>query len=222
LKQLSAAKFGRPKNVVADEIFKRLETKEPPRPQIGGPAGFGSTRPETFGYKPPSSGSSFLDDWLAKRRAQGKPVPATAPAPKPPAAPKPELDLDDDDAASAVELIPGGAKQPAPKPAASSGRPRKDLAKMVRESLKTQPGGEHLGSKKFVRGGGPGDEVYGDDEIYIDKDGNMHYRREPDPLKTKAESEEEHVISMPDQTPAKSDQKLDGDTGKPAGGDQNR
>jgi hypothetical protein len=97
LKQLSAAKYGRPKAQVEAEIFKRLETKAlPPRPgspfgnlppgQPGfgnsslPPGGFPPSRP-SFGSagslpastnqpapKPASSGSSFLDEWLAKRK----------------------------------------------------------------------------------------------------------------------------------------------------------
>jgi len=69
LKKLSIAKFGRPKKVVEKEIFKRLETIEPPKP-----AGFGA------GSRPPArsgaggaggaGGSSFLDEWLAKRKQE--------------------------------------------------------------------------------------------------------------------------------------------------------
>lgn len=86
LKQLSAAKYGKPKGVVEKAIFERLATQEPPRPTaspFGGPAV--SSRPESMGSglgnplptgssvpaampKPPGSGS-FLDEWLAKQRA---------------------------------------------------------------------------------------------------------------------------------------------------------
>jgi hypothetical protein len=95
LKQLSAAKYGRPKAEVEAEIFKRLETKALPRPAnpydslgagrpgyssslppaaggFGQPrGGFGSTSslpPSPAQPKPAGSGSSFLDDWLAKRK----------------------------------------------------------------------------------------------------------------------------------------------------------
>ena len=85
LKQLSAAKYGRPKQVVENEIFARLSTKEPPKPATGpGQVGssrlpYGNTpgatpigaRPTgvTGTPKPTGTGSSFLDDWLAKRRS---------------------------------------------------------------------------------------------------------------------------------------------------------
>ncbi len=88
LKQLSAAKFGRPKTIVEKEIFGRLAT-QPVRPSLS--AGQASNMWDQFGLPPsaarlappsmptpprsPSSGtptvrtgSSFLDEWLAKRR----------------------------------------------------------------------------------------------------------------------------------------------------------
>ncbi|MCA9345294.1 ATP-binding protein [Candidatus Saccharibacteria bacterium] len=67
LKQLSAVKYGRPKAIVEKEIFNRLTTEEKPKPTLGargGAFGGGIAPP-----KPPGQ-SSFLDDWLAKRRAQ--------------------------------------------------------------------------------------------------------------------------------------------------------
>jgi hypothetical protein len=86
LKQLSAVKYGHPKSKVEKEIFDRLTTKEVPKPAFGASPfggasgglgmGGGSGIPP-FGQAPagrpaiPASGSgSFLDDWLAKRRAQ--------------------------------------------------------------------------------------------------------------------------------------------------------
>jgi hypothetical protein len=93
LKQLSAAKYGRPKGQVEAEIFKRLETQQLPRPASpfgdlppAGRPGFGSTSLPPGGFPPQnrfgsagptppppspmpaSSGSSFLDEWLAKRK----------------------------------------------------------------------------------------------------------------------------------------------------------
>lgn len=78
LKQLTAAKFGRPRAVVSAEITKRLSTAPKPKPafgsspfaQSGASARPGGTAgaPGSQAIKPTSSGSSFLDDWLAKRR----------------------------------------------------------------------------------------------------------------------------------------------------------
>lgn len=67
IKHLSAAKFGRPKAVVEKEIFSRLQTIEPPRPTFG-TSGPGGRLAAPANAKPALGGSSFLDDWLAKRR----------------------------------------------------------------------------------------------------------------------------------------------------------
>lgn len=88
LKQLSSAKFGRPKAKVEAEIFKRLATDEDPKPAFGQPAVPRPTAGAPFGAptsKPPGSGS-FLDEWLAKRRtppAAGVPGAAGAAATPP-------------------------------------------------------------------------------------------------------------------------------------------
>ncbi len=81
LKQLSFAKFGRPKASVEKEIFKRLTSKEPPRP-VGPTAQFGSAGRPATGAAPrrPATGSSFLDDWLAKRQSTPTPPAAANPA----------------------------------------------------------------------------------------------------------------------------------------------
>ncbi len=105
LKQLSHAKYGRPKAKVEVEIFARITTKEEPKPAFGGAPSFGSGAGGAASNYPPrpggaaaagASGSSFLDEWLAKRRtAPGTPKagqsaggtrafgqsPAVAPAP---------------------------------------------------------------------------------------------------------------------------------------------
>ncbi|MHB1864993.1 MAG: type IV secretory system conjugative DNA transfer family protein [Candidatus Saccharimonadales bacterium] len=100
LKQLSAAKYGRPKAVVEKEIFARMATKEEPKPALGGSANAFSNpnypttspplssnpwarpiaQPQASPLNPapqqPRAGGSFLDDWLAKRRAPvGQPMP---------------------------------------------------------------------------------------------------------------------------------------------------
>jgi hypothetical protein len=93
LKQLSAAKYGRPKAVVGAEIIKRLETKpDAPRPTLSQPnspfAPAANPLPTALPTNPSGSpiggltpsaatSSSFLDDWLAKRRTA---VPTPAPA----------------------------------------------------------------------------------------------------------------------------------------------
>lgn len=111
LKQLSAAKYGKPRAVVEKAIFERLATKAPAPKPFGNPfgtpsapggvrPGYGATpQPGNFGSTPapatpqpsgmPGQGS-FLDEWLAKQRA-GAPAPVISPARAPmspaPAAP---------------------------------------------------------------------------------------------------------------------------------------
>jgi hypothetical protein len=89
LKQLSAAKYGRPKAIIEQEINERMTTKGE-RPPLG--SGFGasplgtgaatagplaspgaSARPASA--PPPSGGgSSFLDEWLSKRQGDAAPA----------------------------------------------------------------------------------------------------------------------------------------------------
>lgn len=76
LKQLSAAKYGRPKSVVEKEIFDRLDTKNPAPVGGGAPSSFagGSATPP----RPAQPGTgSFLDEWLAKQKS-GAAVPRPA------------------------------------------------------------------------------------------------------------------------------------------------
>jgi hypothetical protein len=79
LKQLSAAKFGRPRQVVEKEIFGRMKTDETNDTSLqtgraGGPNPYGTSGQPTRPTNSPvsqsqaSSGSSFLDQWLEKRK----------------------------------------------------------------------------------------------------------------------------------------------------------
>jgi hypothetical protein len=100
LKQLSAAKYGRPKAIVEKELFARLATKGDPsaappasaapfaaappangglNPFAGGTPsgpGFSATAPGAYAPQsmpvaPPPQPASFLDDWLVKRESGG-------------------------------------------------------------------------------------------------------------------------------------------------------
>ncbi|HLB66273.1 MAG TPA: ATP-binding protein [Candidatus Saccharimonadales bacterium] len=84
LKQLSFAKFGRPKAGVEKEIFARLTPKEAPSRPVAGtsPLQAGMPPPQATGGPPstrPTTGSSFLDDWLAKRQTGVNSNPRPAP-----------------------------------------------------------------------------------------------------------------------------------------------
>jgi hypothetical protein len=92
LKRLSAAKFGRPRAKVESEIFARLATKEEPKPAFSSPFGPTAATKGPFGPpvapKAPASGSSFLDEWLAKRKSPGAVQPKPIGSPFGPASPK--------------------------------------------------------------------------------------------------------------------------------------
>lgn len=90
LKKLSAAKYGKPRAVVEKDIFTRLgaaendkkaklEALKKAQQQRMGPGGGMPSQAK------PSSGSSFLDEWLAKRQqmggSPGGPPPSMAPSP---------------------------------------------------------------------------------------------------------------------------------------------
>jgi len=74
LKRLSAAKYGQPRSKVEQEIFARLTVKKAPLPRLSSPpAGIGAgMRASDKG-----SGSSFLDEWLAKRKQLAAAPPTT-------------------------------------------------------------------------------------------------------------------------------------------------
>jgi hypothetical protein len=95
LKQLSAAKYGRPKAIVEAEIFRRLKTEPKPYPAgLRQPSAFSQlgsgTMPPVPSYprvSPPSqpqpgsrpAAPSFLDEWLAKRKTAAKSIPTPRP-----------------------------------------------------------------------------------------------------------------------------------------------
>ncbi len=109
LKQLSAAKYGRPKGIVEKEIFARLKTETPPRPAMpSGPSPFappGGVAPRpafdptsTQPAPPPKPGGNFLDDWMAKRQNPPQPQRPAEPTPRPPAPPQqPPVSKGDED-----------------------------------------------------------------------------------------------------------------------------
>lgn len=153
LKQLSAAKYGKPKATVDAEINQRLSALPvASRPSLpsGGSSGFGSS----FGshsapppLKPPTSPSSFLDEWLAKRKT-GPQSPATASRPLPPAQNKPQ-------------------QQPAPQ----AKPPDDGLAKPAHE-MAPPPSARKAGEFKVN-----GDEDLDLHTVHIDKDGNLQIEK---------------------------------------------
>jgi len=217
LKQLSYAKFGRPKAVVAKEIFDRLKTPDLPPAGMGSPFGAPgspnafparSTTPAAAGLPAgpgvraaPQSGSSFLDEWLAKRRTAtpgtasqafkppanlptGQPVgqsnpfgPATSALPSQ----APSYPFNQPAAAPA----PAATNQPLPSiPAApstniSSNQLEKQeiasIAQELKQNLGVPPAAitKHSGEIELKAG-----SATAEDTIYIDNQGNLHNRDE--------------------------------------------
>ncbi|MBW3569097.1 ATP-binding protein [Candidatus Parcubacteria bacterium] len=163
LKQLSAAKFGRPRQVVEKEIFGRLKTQELPASPSGVSSG-------SFGKpgQPPSSaksaqslnakaGGSFLDQWLDKRR-QGQPAaPARSqapPAPRP--APAPTTPAPAPNSVPMAKPAPPKPFQPQNTPASTLQPKREGELKINRDDKVLTPAGDK------------------EDTIYIDREGNLH------------------------------------------------
>lgn len=71
LKQLSAAKYGRPRASVEKAIFDRLGAADREKQDRLKAMRAGAAGPMTGAPKPSSSGSSFLDEWLTKRQQLG-------------------------------------------------------------------------------------------------------------------------------------------------------
>ncbi len=72
LKRLSAAKYGRPKQQVEQEIFTRLRSADTPKQQQSGPIKAPSQTNQDDAVK--QTKSTFLDEWLAKRKQQFGPM----------------------------------------------------------------------------------------------------------------------------------------------------
>jgi hypothetical protein len=193
LKQLSAAKYGRPKAKVESEIFARLATKEDARPAFAGQFGAGTAapRPGIPASKPAgaASGSSFLDEWLAKRRQTAPVPPAAASAPpsiKPAVTPLPEQ--------PAADTAPSAPVQPQPKSepvkAEDTGETRnisstdiedKEVAGIA-EELKQSLGKKETDDSKPEEpkaADAPREPATDEDTIYIDRDVTLHNKDEP-------------------------------------------
>lgn len=204
LKQLSAAKYGKPRATVEKEIFERLATKaSEPKPfsnPFASPGSAGSPRPATSAPRSaatPPGGGSFLDEWLAKQRA-------TTPARGGNAAPPPKIGA----AVSASEdrpSEPAQATQPQ-IPAPSSNEKQSagqaddayaegnvssaqldqkevnDIAAELKKGLDdTTLHVQNEAPSKPPQTPTPAapTDVQGDDTIYIDNDGMMHQKDEP-------------------------------------------
>lgn len=173
LKQLSAAKYGRPRQVVENEIFERLKTKQiapatqartsqPSRPGPGQQTS-GATAPQPA----VSANASFLDQWLEKRRSS---------VGSPPASPQPHSPVQP--SLSTTKVTPAAAVRPASSPSAplTSAPPPQSAASVTTQQPKTS------GELKIVRdhhaAAVPNQKERHEDTIYIDRDGNFHQKQD--------------------------------------------
>jgi hypothetical protein len=187
LKQLSAAKYGRPRNLVDKEIIDRMTTQGEASPAAASspfsqpaaakPAAFGSSANPATPPKTPSAPGTFLDEWLAKKPSQSQvqatptatPTPVTTPVPVSPSplAPQPAAPLPTKDDQGAKNI--------------SSGQLEKEEAHEVAAELKqTLDSPEYAAEQKIMKNAQKTDKVAQDDEkpseddtIFIDHDGTF-------------------------------------------------
>ena len=118
LKKLSAAKYGRPRDQVERDIAARISVQQPSQPAAG------AGRPG--GVAGAGGGSSFLDEWLAKRKQMNAKKPQSAAAPSGaqasrPGSPTTQPTRPQTTPASSAQPL---RAQPAMSPASSSQAPR--------------------------------------------------------------------------------------------------
>lgn len=181
LKQLSAAKFGRPKAIVEKEIFGRLATKEEPKPAFGVTPAFGAptgSQPRPAGPpKPAAPGTgSFLDEWLAKRKAvtPGAQTPTLQLPPKPAAPQQPTITKHQPQPAQKVSA-PENKLTPQTKPAQ---QPNANISSDAIESAEISTIAQEL-KQQLKPQEKPADSprpAQDGDTIVIDQDGTLHLR----------------------------------------------
>lgn len=208
LKQLSAAKYGRPRAVVEGEIMKRLETKPLPLKPAPGtssgsfgaiPAGAGSwgnaptqvagsfPSPSPLGSSAPATGpSSFLDEWLNKRRtstpaspsmpkaATLQPQPVETLSPKPAKTPTESAQAAGSDNMGTNSVRPSQAEASKPLDELLPKQPEKTVEEPAAENEQTQPDKTTDPSDTKLEKAAA--KAPDQDTIYIDNDGTLHLR----------------------------------------------
>lgn len=196
LKQLSAAKYGKPKAEVEREIFERMKTVAiPPAPSSSAGNPWQATPPRSGAQPAPSAGPtgsmakpSFLDDWLGKRKvAKTAPRPVVVPK-KTPQTASPASPPQPVQASPAPPTTPTSVNQAAPvKPASTEQavdlNEVQEVAHELRKASEGQPAPEKTkdaatapkaAAKPASAGNKPGaDET---DTITIDQNGNLIYK----------------------------------------------
>lgn len=187
LKQLSAAKFGRPKAIVEAEIFGRLATKEDPKPAFS-PSAFGK-QPAANPFGQPAAtprptpgqapAPSFLDDWLAKRKAAGtapqqpaQPIASTPPKAVPETLIRPTQAIPSEDDKNPKEPPVQRSESPKQGSNISSGALEQKEVDTIASELKQRLNK----TQKDQSGASVTKQPNDDDTITIDQDGTLHIR----------------------------------------------
>jgi hypothetical protein len=202
LKQLSAAKYGRPKATVEKEIFQRMATVSPPKPISSTFASPNSTvakqkntAPLATSTPPLARPGSFLDEWLSKKdNSNSRPSTAkvstnTSVKPQPAVLqPTPTATATNLKVASPAQAQPYVPPQP-PLPVAESAKAGRNISsaevekeevhEMAAELRQMLDSPEHIAEEKIRTQKTEhtadlnGDQPSEDDTIFIDHDGTL-------------------------------------------------
>jgi hypothetical protein len=184
LKQLAAAKYGRPKRLVEQEIFARMTTREETFSRGGlGPS---SSPAATAGTATPAAGTgSFLDEWLAKR--QQKPAAsAVQPAPTVPAAPTPPVPETTITPTTTNNISSDEIEKEEVHKIAAELKQQLDTPEIKTEPQKSKEGELKLPAKPKAVIKTDGKQK--DDTIYIDREGTFYQADEKEKAKAKTEA----------------------------------
>jgi hypothetical protein len=215
LKRLSAAKYGRPRAIVEAEIAGRLQAADiareedkkkrleamrnssvpiPGRAQSATPGGQATLTPSGSASAPPSpaGGSSFLDEWLAKRQ-QVKPQAPPSARPQPPTplpqTPPSATALPQSPPSQPLPIsAPKPTPAPEPAPVAPAVKSEAEIEAEISKELRIARSQaiSEMEEKKIVQNdvnaANANNELVlsgdGADEIFIDVRGNIHQGNE--------------------------------------------
>ncbi len=171
LKQLAAAKFGRPKAAVEKEIFGRLATKTPPAAgPLAAPGGGAPFGPPSRPTPPPAAPkASFLDEWMTKRSGPLTMRPSPWSAPKAPQQPSPQ--------GISAPHAPGSSSMQTPgasAPLAPVAPPQTSMPAHAQPTPKAPPALAPTAAAVVPAAPAMQHQAVNHDTIYIDADGNLH------------------------------------------------
>ena len=191
LKRLSAAKYGRPRATVEHEIFSRLRSGDAlaaSEQQQAAPVAQGAVSGQpastTATLSAGASGSSFLDEWLAKRKkqqvAQQQPAQAPQPVPPPPAPaqaafspePLPEAPVSPVPPERQQDVASSPIAPPAQVPSQNDATPVTKQVESTTLKINRDVPQEQPSPEAAAKSDSSTDTL---DEIFIDVRGNMHH-----------------------------------------------